>query len=407
MQYHSKEASASEASPASDHDSTTPSKVFKKDPNRESGCVYPPHISTPVPSPTFSPTNQFTPLHSPRAILALAGASFALFCTVGFLNAFGVFQEYYLHHQLASSSPFAISWLGSFTTFVLFVFAIPSGILVDRYGPTFPLLGGSIAILLGVFMTSLCGAYWEFFLAQAALLGVGFSFVLTPAVAVVPRYFKKNRALGMGLTVAGSSMGGIVWPIMLNNLLNSTSIGFGWTLRIVGCTMLPLLVLVCLAIRLPLAPIATEDAEAAGNVAGIPQEDKEKKEDPKLPMLKNPSFVLLCVGLAVVYLGFFGPFFYVSSYSVSLGQSSSFSFYLLSILNGASLVGRILPGIIADKYGAWNLLIISALSSAVVGFCWTAATSVAGVVVWSMAYGFVSGVSIAPRVANSLLGFQV
>lgn len=52
--------------------------------------------------PRFLPTNQpqLTFSHSISSILALTGAFFALFCTVGFQNAFGMFQEYYFKNEL-------------------------------------------------------------------------------------------------------------------------------------------------------------------------------------------------------------------------------------------------------------------------------------------------------------------
>lgn len=42
-------------------------------------------------------------------------------------------------------------------------------------------------------------------------------------------YFRKKRALAGGLTVAGSSVGGVIFPLMVNHLL--PKIGFGWTMR--------------------------------------------------------------------------------------------------------------------------------------------------------------------------------
>ncbi|KAL1303211.1 hypothetical protein AAFC00_006630 [Neodothiora populina] len=334
----------------------------------------------------------------PRASLALLGAFTAIFCTVGFINAFGVFQEYYQLNQLSEHTPFDISWLGSFTSFAMFLFAIPAGILMDRIGPIIPITVGSVAILLGVFMTSLCHTYWQFFLAQALLLGTGIGFVATPSFAVVPRYFKQNRALAMGVTIGGSSLGGIIWPIMLNRLLNHTGVGFGWTLRIVGFVMLPLLAVTCLTIRLPLPTAARDPIEqveeqdrATDTTDEAEKTSKDNEEAGTLPVWKNTNSIILCAAIALVYLGFFGPFFYVSSYAVSIGQSSSFSFYLIAILNAASLFGRILPGIVADRYGSWNLLLVSMLTSSIVAFCMTAATSTAGIIVWSLAYGFASG----------------
>ena len=55
--------------------------------------------------------NEILIVHSLRSGLALAGAALAYFATVGFLNAFGVFQEYYTSDVLSDHSDFQISWV--------------------------------------------------------------------------------------------------------------------------------------------------------------------------------------------------------------------------------------------------------------------------------------------------------
>lgn len=237
-------------------------------------------------------------------------------------------------------------------------------------------------------MTSLCHAYYQFFLAQGLLLGASMSFVFCPAIATVSRYFPENRALAIGFTIAGSSTGGIIWPVMLNKLLTNTTLGFGWTMRIVGFTMIPLLVLVCLIIRHPVKTL--EKPSSPFHSIDSPAET-ESKTEPDVPLLKNRALILLCIGLGVSYLGFFSPFFYVSTYASSIGLSTSLSFYLVSIINGASFIGRVLPGVLADRYGPFNLMTIAVTLSSVVAFTWTTATNTAGLIVWVLAYGFVSG----------------
>lgn len=74
-------------------------------------------------------TNRF------QASLVLAGSFAVLFCSVGFVNAFGVFQEYYEETLLSSSSPSTISWIGSFNIFCIFGGALGTGMLNDKYGP--------------------------------------------------------------------------------------------------------------------------------------------------------------------------------------------------------------------------------------------------------------------------------
>ena len=67
--------------------------------------------------------------------MAMLGASLSLFCTLGFINAFGVFLDYYHQNFLSHKSAFDISWIGSFATFILMLGAPIAGILVDKTGP--------------------------------------------------------------------------------------------------------------------------------------------------------------------------------------------------------------------------------------------------------------------------------
>lgn len=257
------------------------------------------------------------------------------------------------------------------------------------------LCGGSLGVLIAVFMTSLCTSFYQFFLAQALLLGISMSFVTWPPVAVVSRHLPRHRGLALGLVISGSSLGGLVWPIVLQQLLYHTTIGFGWTMRIVGFIMLPLLVVACLIVveapqERPQPSTPAEHGEAHEALEEKPT--GSKKTD--FSIVKKPEFIYLCFGLAIGYLGLFAPFFYVSSYAVAKGVSPSMSFYLISILNAASLFGRVLPGVLADRWGHFNFMIVALGTSAIVGFCWTAVTSLPGLVVWSLTYGFTSGVSM-------------
>jgi len=70
-----------------------------------------------------------------EAWLVAAGAACVLFSTLGYVNAFGVFQEYYMTHQLRDKSPDDIAWIGSLTAFLQFAIGAVSGPLFDRYGP--------------------------------------------------------------------------------------------------------------------------------------------------------------------------------------------------------------------------------------------------------------------------------
>ncbi|KAI1490089.1 major facilitator superfamily transporter [Biscogniauxia mediterranea] len=331
-----------------------------------------------------------------RSFLSVFGASLALFCTVGFLNAFGVFQEYYKTY-LPGKTDFDISWIGSVSIFLLYIGAPIAGFLVDRIGPTILICAGSVGQLLALFLASLCTQYYQILLTQGILLGASMSFIFCPAVAAVSRRLPDRRGLALGLAIGGSSIGGIVWPIMLDQLLYSRIVSFGWLMRAVAFTMLPLLSVACVAIidTQPSLAQSTQTTQAEANHAQATPDGNLKKGKSGFSILKDRTFLLLCLGLAIVYLGLFTPFFYISTYATQQGLSSSTAFYLISAINASSLFGRVIPGHLADMYGHFNICTLSVFVSGVVGFCWTATYNLPGLVIWCLVYGFTSGAVVS------------
>ncbi|ODM17037.1 hypothetical protein SI65_07436 [Aspergillus cristatus] len=324
-----------------------------------------------------------------RANLTILGALTGLFCTVGFLNSFGVFESYYTQYQLADETETTIAWIGAVSIFFIFSVSVISGPLLDFFGPGLMLYMGSIGTVFAMMMASLCKELWQFILAQGILLGVSMALLVTPMLALVGQHIKVKRAAAMGIVIAGSSLGGVIWPIVIRELLQKPNLGFPWTMRISGFIMLPLLLISCICCR----PAPTPQSTQPTNEDQPASTSKEPKSPPKtdFSILKQPKMQLTCLSFFIIYFGMFSPFFYTTSYGIKMGFSDDLSFYTVSIVNGASFFGRILPGIVADKYGKFNCCIVATGFAGIIALCWTKATSVAGLVVWSAAYGFASG----------------
>jgi MFS family permease len=244
-------------------------------------------------------------------------------------------------------------------------------------------------------MTSLCTQYYQFLLAQGILLGASNAFLFCPAMATVSHLFDKHRSTATGVMISGSSIGGIIWPIMLERLLNQDGVSFGWSFRIVGFVVVAFYITIVVTIRMP--PKAAPHIEAAEDKtenSSQEQDDQSTAKSSDVSIIKNPTFLVLCAGLSIATFGLFNPLFYISTYAVSRGLSASLSFYLVSILNGASLVGRVSTGILADKYGNFNLCFLTVACSGIIAMCWTKATTTAEIIVFALAYGYTSGVSI-------------
>jgi MFS family permease len=103
---------------------------------------------------------------------------------------------------------------------------------IDRYGPKWVLIFGSIAIGSGFFLLSLVDAVWQLY-AIYFLMAIGFSCTsLVPINTLITNWFIRKRGFAMSLTNTGLSIGGIVLVPFASNLI--TDWGLKITLPILG-----------------------------------------------------------------------------------------------------------------------------------------------------------------------------
>lgn len=216
----------------------------------------------------------------------------------------------------------------------------------------------AVAYVFGIMMMSLSNKYWQLMLTQGVLLGASMGLLQFPVMAAVSQYFDKKRAAALGVVVSGSSVGGIVTPVAVSKMLNNSSFGFGWSVRIIGFVITPLMAFSCLAVRARLPPRSTNFFIPAA--------------------FRNLKFDLLVAALFFMFMGMFTPLFFIPTYAVSRGMNATLASYLLAILNGASTFGRIIPGVLADKYGRLNIFTIGGILTGVIILCMDKVTSTAG-----------------------------
>lgn len=102
----------------------------------------------------------------------------------------------------------------------------------------------------------------------------------------------------------------------------------------------------------------------------------------------------------------FVPFNFIVVEAVAKGMSPRLANYLVSILNAASIFGRTIPNIIADKKaGRFNVMIVMSLVTTILILgMWIPATSNAAIIVFAVLFGIASGAGIGLTPA---LGAQV
>ncbi|RDB20144.1 Riboflavin transporter MCH5 [Hypsizygus marmoreus] len=308
-----------------------------------------------------------------RAWATVAGGFFITLVTFGYANAFGVYQDIYT--RAGTASPSRISWIGSTQLFFLLGMGLPAGKLVDMGYFRHAIFVGSVIFVFSVFMVSLAhhDQYYQIFLAQGPGMGIGAGFLYVPAMAIQAHHWQNRRALAMGIVISGSSIGGIIFPIMLNQLFKG-SVGFEWGVRASG--------FLCLGLLLLANILMTTNPAVAGQA---------KQKPDILGLLTDVPYMLCCLAAFAVLWGLFLPYFYLQLYAILHGLDPNFAFYTLSILNASSLFGRILPNVFADKIGSFNCLAPSVFACSVLLFAFFGIKSVEAVVVFAILYGFFSG----------------
>lgn len=163
-------------------------------------------------------------------------------------------------------------------------------------------------------MMSLSQEYYQFFLAQGLVAAFGSSAIFNACMSSVVSWWFKKRAMAFGIMVSGSSMGGVVLPIMMNHLIGQ--IGFPWTMRAVAFLFLGLLTSCTLTVRSRLPP-------------------RPKPLDVKVYLrnFQDVPFVLTVSGLFLFFWGMFLPFTYIILQAQQAGMSPTLTNYLLPIIN--------------------------------------------------------------------------
>lgn len=212
----------------------------------------------------------------------------------GYLTSFGLFQSYYT--TSLGVSPSAISWIGSVQIFLVYFTGTFSGRVLDAGWYHAVLFCGSFLQVLGVFMTSISTQYWQVFLSQGICKGLGDGLVFCPTVSLVATYFTKKRALAMACTASGGATGGIIFPLIAQQLL--PKLGFAWTVRIMGFVIL-------------------FNATIAISVARVRLPPRRSGPLVEWSAFEESSYTLFCLGMFLNLWAVYFAYFYVCSISLS------------------------------------------------------------------------------------------
>jgi MFS family permease len=261
-----------------------------------------------------------------------------------------------------------------------------TGPLTDRGYLRPVMITGHLMVIFGMLMLSISTKYYQILLAQGFCVGIGAGAINIPAFALISAQFTTRRPIALGCASTGASIGGIVFPLMFRRL--APQVGFGPAVRAIALASavmsVPTLLIYC---RRP----------------GVRSPTARMIVDPR--GFAEPVFGTFVAALFFQFLAYYIPLFYLTTYAaVKLHTGIDFAFDLLAISNAASFFGRTVPYLFAGAGGrvtpiqiliSWEAVGIALL------FGWMAVTSVRAMVVWTVTWGFLSGVLVTAPAAST------
>lgn len=225
------------------------------------------------------------------------------------------------------------------------IFGIAMGSLNDRFGPRLVLTICGLLCGVGHLLMSQVDTIWEIYLYYGILIGSGYS-VFAPLLSTVARWFSKKRSMMTGIVFAGTGIGMLVLPPVINQLI----LLYGWHNAFI------LLGIIILIVVIGTAQFLKRDPAGTGKFI---QHDIAQLSDGK-PSIKGLSpreairykqFWMFIIALISYGYCLFTIQVHIAPFATDVGLSSTVAALVLTIIGAATVIGETVMGTAADRIG--------------------------------------------------------
>ncbi|KAF5373761.1 hypothetical protein D9758_000934 [Tetrapyrgos nigripes] len=306
-----------------------------------------------------------------HAYAYLASAFFVELLVWSLPLSYGVFLNYYSTHTFPQASQSILAAVGSISSGLMYLSSPVVLPLLNRF-PWYKrkaMLVGLFLCLGGLLGAAFAREPWQLILTQGVIYAIGGSLLYFPTMTYTFEWFSERKGLANGVIFSGTSIGGVLTPIIAQALLDrygprTTLIAWAVGTLVTVAPCLPYL-----KGRLPVAQ--------AVNTRSL-----------DLRLLYQSAFWILFVANLFQALGSFFPSLYIPTFASDIHLSATSGTLAIAFMNGVSAPGLVFFGWLSDRHLSWSILLISLTSALSVFLLWGLAITIGPLLAFSCVYGF-------------------
>jgi MFS family permease len=324
-------------------------------------------------------------IDSPQAWITVATAFMSCFTLFGVSYSFGAFFRPMGLEFGASRMPTAAVF--SITAGIYNALGAPAGHLSDRYGPRPVLIAAAIFMGSGLVLTSRIDRLWMGYLTYGIGVGLGGACCYVPMVSMVGGWFSRWRNTALGISVAGIGCGTLAMAPLAATLIDH----LGWREAYVILGVSSALILAICAVVVEAPPVHLQATRPRLSAA-----------------VRTPHFAMLWASSLLASIAIYVPYVYLPEFAHHKGAGRVAAATLVGLIGGASIVGRMALGAVADRTGILWLYKLCTLVLGLSYAVWIVTGSYGWLIVFALTMGAAYGgvVALAPAVVAELFGVQ-
>jgi MFS family permease len=307
----------------------------------------------------------------------IVGAGGLLGCiAIGAMFSLPVFLR-----PIAQDTGWSITGVSTAMTLAFIAMALGSiawGSLSDRWGPRVVVLAGSVILVVSLALASRSRSLLAFQLLFGVLVGGAAAAIFAPMMACVTGWFDTRRSLAVSLVSAGMGMA----PMTMSPLAAWLVTHHDWR-----ASMLIISGVVAV-VMIPVAFLVRRPPVLAGARAAMPGMDTAPVMS-RAHALRSPQFLVLLLTNFFCCAAHSGPIVHTVSYAVTCGIPLILAVSIYSVEGLAGLGGRVAFGLLGDRFGARQVLVVGLLVQAFGTLGYLAARELATFYTVAAIFGFI------------------